>query len=61
MSAPKTKGLFSNNASYKKLEHYHELVHIHAKEAVLAYTKGEIIKADDSMKKIDDASNKVLS
>ncbi len=47
-------------SSYKQLDHYHEQVHYHAKEAVTEFTKGNIDKAEQYLRELESASEKVL-
>lgn len=56
----KARARFANVDSYKALDQYHEHVHVSAKKAVEAYTSDNIPKAEEHLKEIEAASEKVL-
>lgn len=58
--ADRTSKRFSNHSSYRDLNHYHEQVHVSAKEAVIAFNNYDIPKAEAHLKEIEAASGNVL-
>ncbi|MFC5560291.1 globin-coupled sensor protein [Ureibacillus thermophilus] len=55
-----TQAQFKDVQSFKELDHYHELVHIAAKNAVIELTKGNTHKAEFHLSEIEKASDKVI-
>ncbi len=51
---------FGTHPSYRELDHYHEQVHISAKQAVEAYNSGDLMTAENYLKQIEVASEQVL-
>lgn len=56
----KTKQRFGNIPAYRELDMYHEKVHVSAKHAVEAYSSRNFKKAEEHLREIEAASNKVL-
>lgn len=51
---------FKDSAEFKALDEPHHLVHKMAYEAALAYQVGDVKKAQQCLKKLDQQSNKVI-
>ena len=52
---------FAQHPAYKELDHYHELVHIGAKNAVEQYNSGNIQEAEQHLVAIEKASKQVIA
>ncbi len=59
-SNEQTQRRLGSHQSFIDLDHYHEQVHVFAKQAVEAYNNGNIQIADDCLQKINHASEQVL-
>ena len=59
-TSKKTVDRFRNHASYRELDHHHEQVHIFAKAAVEAYNSGNLVKAEQALQEIENASKQVI-
>lgn len=57
----KAKERFGNSSAYRELDHHHELVHLNARDAVIAFNNGNIQKAEEHLREIEIASQHVLS
>lgn len=58
---PLTQERFRGNHSFNKLEEYHQHVHELAREAATYFNKNQMDEAEESLKKLNQASNSVVA